>query len=150
MINRLIYQGRMTRDPELRQTGNGTPVMLFHIAWSEKYKDTERKCFQLCRAWSKTAEFISKYFRKGSEIIIEGKMLSEDWGDNNVVTLCVVENAHFCGPKQEDAPAAPAPPAQQAGRKQQGKNPPPAPQDPYMQAGFVNVPPGYDDELPYR
>lgn len=147
MINKVIYQGRLTKDPELKQTTNGTPALLFTIAWSEKYKDTERKCFLLCRAWSKTAEFIAKYFRKGSEIIIEGKMNTEDWGDNTIVLTCGIEKAHFCGPKQEDAPAAPAPPAQQTARKPKAK---PAPQDPYTQAGFVNVPPGYDDELPYR
>lgn len=98
MINKILLQGRLTKDPELRQTQSGFSNLLFTIAWSEKYKEVETKCFLLCKAWRQTAEFISKYFHKGQEIAIEGHMVSERWGDaDHDTTFCVIDRAHFCG-----------------------------------------------------
>ena len=54
MINHMTLQGRLTRDPELRQTTGGVPVCSFTVAWSEKYKDRESKLFMPCTAWRST------------------------------------------------------------------------------------------------
>ena len=62
MVNKLIYQGRLTADPELKRTQSDVSNMEFTIAWSEKYKESETKCFLRCKAWRNTAEFIDKYF----------------------------------------------------------------------------------------
>ena len=99
MVNKLIYQGRLTKDPELKTTQSGISTLLFTIAWSEKYKEVETQCFLLCRAWRQTAEFINTYFRKGQEIVIEGRMETQKWNDDENVTLCVIDRAHFAGSK---------------------------------------------------
>lgn len=101
MVNQIVIQGRLTKDPEVKQTQSGISVLLFTVAWSEKYKETETKCFLLCKAWRQTAEFIGKYFAKGQEIAIAGHMVTEEWKEGEAVTLCLVDKAHFCGPKSQ-------------------------------------------------
>lgn len=128
MINHVAFQGRLTKDPELKQTQSGVPSLLFTVAWSEKYKEVETTCFLLCRAWRHTAEFIGKYFRKGQEIAIDGHMVTESWGDDKSTTLCVIDKAHFCGSKQE-----------------RQEKPTPAPSD-----DFMDIPEGIQDELPFH
>lgn len=58
MINHTAYQGRLTADPELAKTQSGVSRLDFTIAWSDKYKEIETKCFLQCKAWRSTAEFI--------------------------------------------------------------------------------------------
>lgn len=132
MLNKLLLQGRLTKDPELKRTQSDIPTLLFTVAWSEKYKEVETKCFMLCRAWRGTAEFINTYFRKGQEIVLEGHMVSERWGENeHDTTYCVVDRAHFCGPKpqadRQETPA-PAPPSDE----------------------FMQLPEGDQEELPFE
>lgn len=104
MVNRTIVQGRLVRDPETRTTTSGVSVVSLTVAWSEKYKETETKLFLNCTAWRNTGEFISKYFSKGQEIIVEGKLSTRDYtdrdGNKRSVTELTVDQAHFCGPKQ--------------------------------------------------
>lgn len=111
MINHTVIQGRMTADPELRHTGNQTPVCSFTIAWSEKYKETETTLFLDCVAWRSTGEMIARNFTKGREIIVEGKLCTRRWqdkdGNNRSKVELTVDRMHFCGPKQ-DAHSAPA------------------------------------------
>ena len=126
MINKIILQGRLTKDPELKQTQSGVPVLLFTVAWSEKYKETESKCYLLCKAWRTSAEFIAKYFKKGQEIAIEGRMATEEWKEGENVTLCIVDRAHFCGSK--------------ASAKEE---------KPKYTDDFISVPPGIEEELPF-
>lgn len=106
MINRSILQGRLTHDPELRTTNSGVSVCSFRVAWSEKIKDNETKLFLQCTAWRGTGEFVAKYFRKGQEIAVEGKLSTRDWTDrdgNNRQTIeLTVDNASFCGPKSDN------------------------------------------------
>ena len=94
----------MVADPELRDTNSGTKVANFRIAWSEKYKDKENKCFLECKAFGAQAEFIGKYFSKGQEIAVEGKLNTEEWenqnGDKRSKIVLVVSNVHFCGKKE--------------------------------------------------
>ena len=104
MLNKIEYQGRLTADVELKQTQSGVSFAEFTIAWSDKYKEVETKCFLRCKTWRQTAEFISKYFKKGSEILVEGRMITEQWdkdGQAQSRTICDVEKAHFCGSKTE-------------------------------------------------
>lgn len=130
MVNELIYQGRLTKDPELKATQSGINTLLFTIAWSNKYKDVETKCFLLCRAWRQTAEFISNYFRKGQEIIIIGHLETQTWDNGENVTLCMVDRAHFCGSK-----------ATQIRDDEQPKS---APDE------FMDIPEGDQEELPFQ
>ena len=105
MVNKLILQGRLVADPELRQTTSGTNVCSFRVAWSEKYKETETKLFISCTAWRGTGEMIAKHFSKGKEIILEGKLYTSFWKDNNgndrQTTELTVERAHFSGSKAD-------------------------------------------------
>lgn len=101
MLNKLLYQGRMVADPEVKQTQSGISFLEFTVAWSEKYKETETSCFMRCKAWRNTAEFVGKWFRKGQEILIEGHMVTETWdkdGQKQSRTICNVEKVNFCGP----------------------------------------------------
>lgn len=107
MLNKIEFQGRLVADPELKKTQSDVSRLEFTVAWSEKYKEMETKCFLRCIAWRSTADFISNHFRKGQEIIIEGKMITEQWkdenGENKSRTVCLVDKAHFCGPKSDSS-----------------------------------------------
>ena len=106
MINRTILQGRLCADPEMRRTTNGTAVCSFRVAWSETIKDRETKLFLNCVAWQGTAEMICKYFRKGKELAVEGRLSTREYddrdGNRRSVTEMTVDRVHFCG-KNEDA-----------------------------------------------
>ena len=106
MLNKIFVMGRLTRDPELRRTNNGTAVCSFRVAWSETIKDRETKLFLNCVAWQSTAELICKYWYKGKEILLEGKLSTREYQDKNgndrSVTEMTVDRVHFCG-KNEDA-----------------------------------------------
>lgn len=106
MVNRTILQGRLCADPEMRRTNNGTAVCSFRVAWSETVKDRETKLFLNCVAWQGTAEMICKYFRKGKELAVEGRLSTREYddrdGNRRSVTEMTVDRVHFCG-KNEDA-----------------------------------------------
>ena len=110
MVNKLILQGRLVADPELRQTTSGTHVCNFRVAWSEKYKETETKLFLSCTAWRGTGEMIAKHFSKGKEIILEGKLSTRSYTDKNgqdrQTTELTVERAHFAGSKADGGGAS--------------------------------------------
>lgn len=102
MLNHITVMGRMTRDPETRYTRNNTPVCSFTLAVERdrKNEDGSRTTdFIDCVAWSSTAEFISKYFRKGSMAVAAGRLQLRDWTDKDgnkrrqAEILC--ENVYF-------------------------------------------------------
>lgn len=105
MINKMILQGRFTKDVDLRTTQNDNSVASFTIAWSEKYGQTEQTLFLNCVAWNNQAEFIRKYFKKGDMVVVEGKLNTRNYedvnGEKRYVTELIVEKAHFCGSKQD-------------------------------------------------
>lgn len=108
MVNKVIYQGRFTAKPELKQAG-GFSVTEFTIAWSEKYKENETRCFLRCKAWRNQAEHIANYFDKGQECVVEGRLQTEEWekdGQKQSRTICNIERIHFCGPKATQTAAA--------------------------------------------
>lgn len=137
MINKTILQGRLVRDPDLKYTQSGVAMAEVTIAWSDRYKETETKCFLRCKAWRNTAEFLGKWFRKGQEAIIEGRMVTEEWeadGKKSSRTICLLDSINFCGSKSDHA-----------GEAAQGSSPAP------NASGFMNIPDGVEDEgLPFN
>ncbi len=99
MINKAILMGRLTRDPELRHTGSGTPVCSFTIAIDNGYGDNRSTDFINCVAWNKTAEFVEKYFTKGRMIIVVGRIQTRTWegqdGKKNYATEVVASEVSF-------------------------------------------------------
>ena len=99
MINKAILMGRLTRDPELRHTGSGTPVCSFSVAIDNGYGDNRSTDFINCVAWDKTAEFVEKYFTKGRMIIVIGRIQTRTWegqdGKKNYATEVVASEVSF-------------------------------------------------------
>ena len=120
-LNKVILCGRLTADVELKQTPNGLAVCTFALAINRKTaKDQQQKAdFVKCVAWRQTAEFVSKYFKKGSSLCIVGSIQTRHWKDDNGyardATEVLVDEAVFVDSKSEsgnyDAPSYSAPPA---------------------------------------
>lgn len=108
MLNQIILHGRLTADPELKQTQSGVSLCNFNIAVDRSYKSGEDKItdFFNCTAWRGLGEMISKYFKKGKEIVIAGEMQSQKWqdneGNNRISWVVSVNNVDFCGSKSDD------------------------------------------------
>ena len=122
MINNAVIMGRLVADPELRTAGNGISVTSFTVAVDRRFvrQGEERQAdFIDIIAWRQTAEFISKYFRKGSMIAVQGsiqtRMYEDKNGNKRKAVEIVADNASFCGSKAESGtsvtPAAPVQPA---------------------------------------
>ena len=116
MLNSVVFMGRLTADPELRTTPNGVSVTSFTIAVDRPFQRSgnERVAdFFDVVAWRNEAEFITKFFHKGSMICVQGYMTTRTYTDKNGVNRkvyeLVAEHAHFTGEKRGDAPAAVAP-----------------------------------------
>lgn len=126
-LNKVILGGRLTADPELKQTTSGISVCSFSLAVNRKFqKEGEQQTdFISCVAWRNTAEFISKYFKKGSSLCIVGSIQTRTWTDQNnqkrYATEVIVDEAMFVDSKSDggqspsggyvpDAYAAPAAP----------------------------------------
>lgn len=112
MLNVVAIQGRLTHDPELKTTPNGVSVCSFRIACERSYssKGEERKAdFFTITAWRQTAEFVCKYFQKGSMIAIEGSLQTRQYqdknGNNRTATEVLAAEVGFCGSKSAENPA---------------------------------------------
>ena len=85
MLNKIFLMGRLARDPELRRTQSGTPVVSFRLAVDRDFKDKatgERSTDWIdVVAWRQTAEFVSRYFTKGRMAVVEGRLQMRDWTD---------------------------------------------------------------------
>jgi len=79
--NKFIVMGRLTRDPELRITPNGTPVCECGMAFDNGWGDNKRPCFIEVTVWGKQAEFVKNYFKKGSGILVDGRLEFDQWDD---------------------------------------------------------------------
>lgn len=116
-LNKVILGGRLTNDIELKQTPSGVSVCSFSIAINRKTgKDKEAQTdFIDCQAWRQTADFISRYFRKGSSICVVGSIQKRSWkdqqGNNRYATEVIVDEALFVDSKNESGGTytAPAP-----------------------------------------
>jgi single-strand DNA-binding protein len=100
-LNKVILAGRLTSDVELKQTPSGVAVATFSLAVNRKFsKEGEQQAdFISCTAWRTTAEFISRYFRKGSALCVVGSIQTRTWSDQNgnkrYATEVVVDEAMF-------------------------------------------------------
>ena len=87
MLNHITIMGRLTRDPELRRTGSGIAVARFTVAVDRDFGGRdggERETdFIDCVAWRQTGEFVSKYFTKGSMIVVSGRLQIRSWNDKD-------------------------------------------------------------------
>ena len=103
MLNHITIMGRLTRDPELRRTGTGTAVASFTVAVDRDFggrdggeKETD---FIDCVAWRQTGEFVSKYFTKGSMIVVSGRLQIRAWndkeGNKRRTAEVVADNVYF-------------------------------------------------------
>lgn len=113
MINMVALMGRLTFEPELRTTPSGVSVIRFQVACDRTYQKAgaDRQAdFIDCVAWRQTAEFISRYFHKGSMIAIEGTIQTGNYTDKNGQQRKTVEvlanNVSFCGSKSESGTGA--------------------------------------------
>ena len=110
-LNKVILGGRLTADVELKQTQSGISVCQFSLAVNRKYsKEGEQQTdFINCVAWRNTAEFISKYFRKGSSLCIVGSIQTRTWTDQNnqkrYATEVIVDEALFVDSKSDGGQA---------------------------------------------
>ena len=110
MLNRITIMGRLTRDPEIRYTQSQTPVTSFTLAVDRDFggrdggeKQTD---FIDCVAWRQTAEFVSKYFTKGSMAVVSGRLQIRDWTDRDGGKRrnaeVAVDNIYFGESKRRD------------------------------------------------
>ena len=158
MLNHIVVMGRLTRDPELRYTQSQLPVVSFSVAVDRDFggrdggeKQTD---FIDCVAWRHTAEFVSKYFAKGSMAVVSGRLQIRDWtdrdGNKRRSAEIVADNVYFGESKRRDEGGAPA-----GGYSREPRESYSAPSAP---SGYDNVPKGPsafaelddgDGELPF-
>ena len=109
MLNHITIMGRLTRDPELRRTGSGIAVASFSVAVDRDFGKNENgekeTDFIDCVAWRQTGEFVSKYFTKGSMIVVSGRLQVRSWtdkdGNKRRTAEVVADNVYFGGGKRE-------------------------------------------------
>lgn len=116
-MNKVILVGRLTADPELRQTPSGVASCRFTVAIDRKFADKntgeKQSDFITCVAWRQTAEFVSRYFNRGKMIALEGSLRTGKYQDKNhsdvthYTTEVYVDNVEFVGGKSDggNAPA---------------------------------------------
>ena len=114
-MNSICLMGRLTGDPELKTTQSGVSVTSFSVAVDRAFrsKDQERQTdFINCVAWRGTAEFITRYFRKGQRIALHGSLQTRNYtandGSKRTVYEVVVDNAFFCESKGGQTVGAPS------------------------------------------
>ena len=112
MFNLVVLTGRLTADPELKTTPNGIPVTTFSIAVNRNYRAGEEQQTDFINivAWRQRAEFITKYFKKGSMIGIEGSIQTRRYqdknGNNRTIFEVVANNVQFVESKRDSSAAA--------------------------------------------
>lgn len=137
-MNSVILMGRLTADPELKHTNNDTAVTSFSIAVDRPMSKEKTADFINITAWRKTAEFIAKYFRKGSMIAIQGSLQTRRYedkdGNKRTIYEVVANNVEFCGGKNENGNTS-------AGRSSATNKP--------VDEGVDSNPVESDDDLPF-
>ena len=109
MLNVITVMGRLTRDPELRRTGNGIAVASFTVAVDRDFTQDGKKetDFIDCVAWRQTGEFVSKYFKKGSMIVVKGRLQIRNWndkyGNKRKTAEVVADNCYFGSTKNDSS-----------------------------------------------
>lgn len=110
-MNNCVFKGRLVSDPELRQTVSNISFVRFTIAIDKFVKEGEKQAdFIRCNAWRGTAEFISRYFVKGQEILIRGELHNNDYEDSSGIKHfsyeVTADRAEFCGSKNNNVPVS--------------------------------------------
>ena len=132
MINRVVLVGRLTRDPELRKTQNGTSVVSYTIACNRRVQTPGQPDadFISCVAWNKTADLMANYLHKGSLIGVEGRIQTRNYenqqGQRVYVTEVVTDSVQFLESKNSQ-------PQQQYGNNNTFGQPSPMQSNPYAQ-----------------
>ena len=117
-FNKVILVGNMTADPELKQTTAGTSVCSFNVAVNRfsKEPDSKKVDFFSVVAWQAKAEFVSRYFKKGSPILVCGRLENREWsdkqGNKRISTEIIAEEITFVGNKESSTEAKNEPSAQ--------------------------------------
>lgn len=109
MLNHIVIMGRLGKDPELRRTQSGVAVATFNVAVDRDFKDkaTGQRATDwiTCVAWRSTAEFVEKYFAKGSQVLVAGRLQMREWtdkdGNKRISAEVQAENVYFAGAKTE-------------------------------------------------
>lgn len=145
-MNKVILCGRLTRDPEVRysQGENQTAIARYTLAVDRRYKrqgDEQTADFISCVVFGKGAEFAENYLRQGTKIIAEGRIQTGSYtnkdGNKVYTTDVVVENQEFAESKA-------------AAAKNNGGDAPTKPQASASEDGFMNIPDGLEEELPFK
>ena len=107
MLNKVIIMGRITHDVALEKTSSDKEYVMFSVAVDQPPRNGEKKTdFFRCSAWGGTAGFISRYFKKGSMILLEGSMHNDDYTDTNGMKhygmRLTVSSASFTGERREE------------------------------------------------
>lgn len=150
-MNRWCGIGNLARDPEYDQTQSGVSRCRFTIACQRRFANAQgvrEADFINCVAWRQTADFVSRYFSKGSKIAVEGSIQVRSYdaqdGSKRWVTEINVDNVEFAGSRQDSGQHAPY--------GDPGPTPPPQPQQPANQQHQMNMNDFTevdDDELPF-
>ena len=157
MLNVVAIMGRLVADPELRTTPAGHSVCSFRIACDRSYvqQGQERQAdFIDIVAWRQQADFVSKYFQKGSMIAVEGRLQTRNYqdknGNNRTAVEVVANNISFAGAKRQDSQSVPSYEQQTTSHVQQAKAAQNAPQPAYTQGSMDDFAVINDnDDLPF-
>lgn len=146
MLNQCNFIGRLGRDPELRYTQSGAPVVNFSIACNEKRGGQEYVEWVNVSAWDKLAEICNEYLRKGSLVFISGRLQTRKWQDKDgydrSTTEIVAREMKMLGDKRDGGNGQPQPPQERRPPQQQSF----VPQDNAPR----HQPPGYNDnDVPF-
>ena len=150
-MNKVILMGRLTRDPDIRYSQGETPTAIarYTLAVDRRFKrnnDDQTADFIGCVAFGRSAEFAEKYFRQGLKVIVTGRIQTGSYTNRDGVkvytTDVVVEDQEFAESKAVSD--------SNAGRYQSAPAPAPAAPASDMGDGFMNIPDGIDEELPFN
>ena len=137
-MNKIILMGRLTRDPEVRYSDDNKAVGRFALAVDRKFKKDGGPTadFFNCTAFGKTAEFVEKYLKKGTKILLTGSIQNDNYtnghGEQVYAMQVIVDEMEFAESKNAGS----------------GTNEPAQTQT--TSGGFMNLPDGIDDEMPFR
>ena len=142
-MNKVILMGRLTKDPEIRYTQGDEPMCIarYTLAVDRRYhrqNDDQTADFIRCVAFGRQGEFAEKYLHQGTKIVVSGRIQTGSYTKNDgtrvYTTDVVIEEQDFAESKA-------------AGQQSSDQTPPPAPTD---EDGFMSIPDGIDDELPFK
>lgn len=142
-MNKVILMGRLTRDPDVRYSNGGATVAHFSLAVDRKFKregEEQTADFISCVAFGKTAEFVERYFFKGTKMVLEGRIQTgsyEKEGQKVYTTDIIVEQVEFAESKSSN-------------ENNGGYVPTNRPHGGAAGDGFMNIPDGIDEELPFN